>query len=130
MSKTRKQLGNFGEKIATDYLENKGYKILGRNFFFRMEKSALAKGEIDIIAKKNNVISFIEVKTLSKDKGFEPEDEVDFKKQKKLIKLAEIWLNKNKIPLDTKWQIDVIGIKVDLETKKARIRHFENAVSS
>jgi putative endonuclease len=129
MAGARKQLGNFGEKIAADYLKNKGYKILGRNFFFRMEKIAIAKGEIDIIAKKDKIISFVEVKTLSKDKGFEPEDEVDFKKQKKLIKLAEIWLNKNKIALDTKWQIDVIAIKVNLETKKARIRHFENVVS-
>ncbi len=128
MAGTRKQLGALGEKIATDYLENKGYKILDRNFFFRMENSALAKGEIDIIAKKENIISFVEVKTLSSDKGFEPEDEVDLKKQRKLIKLAEIWLSKNKIPLDSKWQIDVIAIKINLATKKAQIKHFENAL--
>ena len=130
MAANRKQLGALGEKIAADYLKSKGYKILAKNFFFKWGASNLTKGEIDIITKKDNVISFIEVKALSSDKGFEPEDEVDFKKQRKLVKLAEIWLSKNKIPLDSKWQIDVIGIKINLAARKAKLRHFENAVAS
>jgi len=36
---------------------------------------------------------------------------------------------KNKIPLNKKWQIDIIAIKIDLNIKKAKIRHFKNAVS-
>jgi len=43
--------------------------------------------------------------------------------------MAQDWLLKNKIPIDSKWQIDAISIKIDLETKKAKIRHLENIVS-
>lgn len=124
-----KKLGDYGERIACYYLEGKSYKILERNYV--KEWSGAAKGEIDIIVKKEGFISFVEVKTLSyKDSVFLPEDQVDFQKQKKLIKLAQNWLIENKIPLDTKWQIDVISIKVNLDTKKAKIKHFKNAISS
>ena len=123
-----KQLGNFGEKIACRYLEQKGYKILARNYV--KELSAVLKGEIDVIAKKDGIISFIEVKT-SKDfpgAGFSPEDRVNFSKQRQIIKIAQMWLGEKKIPLDSKWQIDVVALRIDLVFGKAKIRHFENAV--
>lgn len=125
-----KKLGKFGEDIACKYLENKGYKVLGRNFI--KELSAVSKGEIDIIARKDGIISFVEVKTQeSRAEGaaFLPEDRVNFQKQFKLKKLSQMWLSENKIPFDSPWQIDVISIKADLSSKKAKIRHFENAVS-
>lgn len=127
-----KQLGNFGEKIASDYLKKQGYQILDRNYFLKIF-SGPKRGEIDIIAKKDGVISFVEVKTLNafvvKTAGFfAPEDKINFSKQRKLIKTAETWLAKKKIPLNVKWQIDVISIKIDLLSKKAKIQHFENAV--
>lgn len=118
-----KILGNFGEKIAEDYLKKKGYRILDRNFQFKIAGNL--RGEIDIIAEKKGIISFIEVKTLQSN-YIQPEDKVNFLKQKKLIKSAEIWLIKNKIPLDKKWQIDIISIKTNLFLKKAKIRHFKN----
>ncbi len=126
-----KKIGSFGENIACFYLKNKGYKILDRNY--TKEFSAVFKGEIDIVAKKDDVISFIEVKTSETPAGdagggFVPEDRVNFDKQKQLIKLAQIWLNGKKIPLDSKWQIDVVAIRVDLNSKKAKIRHLKNAV--
>ncbi len=123
-----KNLGNFGEKIAENYLIKNGYKILDRNYEFRIFGSPL-KGEIDIIAKKNDIISFVEVKTLQQTQGgsFLPEDKVDFQKQRKLIKAAESWLMKKKIPLDTQWQIDIIAVEIS-QDNKAKIRHLENAV--
>ena len=140
---TRK-LGNFGEKIAENYLRNKGYQILDRNYFFRIPGSP-KKGEIDVVAKKSDIISFIEVKTLrTPDSPISPEEKVDFGKQRKLVKTAESWLMKKKIPLNSKWQIDVIAIKIDSNTraiakgeeedlssspKKVEISHFENAIS-
>jgi hypothetical protein len=42
--------------------------------------------------------------------------------------MAEYWLLENKIPFDTKWQIDVISVIINLNSKKAKIRHFENAI--
>jgi len=122
-----KQLGNFGEKIAERYLKNKGYQILDRNFSSRFV-SGPQRGEIDIIAKKEDIVSFIEVKTLTSNKIISPEEKVDFLKQRKILKMAENWLMEKKIPLESPWQIDVVAIKIDLNNRKAKIRHFKNAV--
>jgi len=133
----QKETGSLGEKIAQNYLKKKGYQILDKNFsnnFIPGPKS----GEIDIVAKKGDIISFVEVKTLiSKNTknqrslifcndGFSPEDRVNYQKQRKIMKMAEKWLIENKIPLNSKWQIDVVSIKIDFDNKKAKIRHFEN----
>ncbi len=134
-----KKLGDFGERIACYYLENKGYKILARNYSKKWSGGP-KKGEIDIVAepldtlggKKDNTIHFIEVKTLTSTKkgGFFPEDKVNFQKQRQIIKIAQDWLLERKIPLESKWQIDVVSIKVDLDSKKAKVKHLENAISS
>jgi len=128
-----KETGFLGEKIALNYLKRKGYKILDKNYFFRISGSP-QKGEIDIIAKKGDVISFFEVKTLIKTFrnqpfDFLPEDKVNFSKRRKIIKAAESWLIRKKIPLNSKWQIDVISIEI-FPNKKLKISHFENAISN
>jgi len=121
-----KEIGNLGEKIARDYLKNKGYRILDKNYFFRIPGSP-QKGEIDIIAKKEDTISFIEVKTLRNPAMLiRPEEKVDFRKKRKIMKTAESWLMKKKIPLNSKWQIDVLSIIIDSYNKTAKIRHFQN----
>jgi len=123
--------GEFGERIAENYLKNQGYQILDRNYFFKIPASP-QKGEIDIVAKKEDIISFIEVKTIflkdSEDISgrFLPEEKVNFSKKKKLRITAESWLMEKKIPLNSKWQIDVIAIEI--KNKKAKISHFENAI--
>lgn len=121
-----KELGKYGEDIAVNYLKKNGYKILDRNYVKIWEGKQ--RGEIDIVAKNKGIISFIEVKTQGSESAFLPEDKVDYKKRKKLIKMGQIWLSEKKIPLDSNWQIDVISILIDRETKKAKIRHFKNAV--
>jgi len=122
-----KTTGILGEKITIDYLENKGYQILDKNYFSKFERGP-RRGEIDIVAKKEGTISFVEVKTLrqAQEGPFNPEQKVDHLKQRKIIKAAQSWLIKNKIPLDSKWQIDVVAI--NLENNQAKIRHFTNAV--
>ena len=123
-----KEIGNLGEKIAQKYLRGKGYSVLDKNFCFRIPGS-LQEAEVDIIAKRNGVISFVEVKTLQStgwSKIISPEDKVNFFKRKKITKAAEHWLIKNKIPLDSKWQIDALAITINSLDKKAKIRHFKN----
>ncbi len=126
---TRK-LGLLGERIAENYLKKKGYQILEKNYSFRIPTSP-QRGEIDIIAQKFDTISFIEVKTLKIDEGQNPlilpEEKVNFSKQRKLRMTAESWLMKKKIPLNSKWQIDIIAIEI--KRGKAKISHFENAIS-
>jgi len=123
-----RRVGNFGEQIAENYLKNKEYQILDRNYSSK-SFSGPQRGEIDIVVKKNDIISFIEVKTLRlvQNEPFSPEEKVDFSKQRKLVKTAESWLMKKKIPLNSKWQIDVIAIELD-SNKKTKINHFENAI--
>ena len=123
----RKRLGNLGERVAENFLRRKGYEILGKNYSSKFV-SGPKRGEIDLVAKKDNIISFVEVKTLLSQENFLPEDKVDFQKQRKIIKMAESWLMENKIPLDSPWQIDIIAISLDSDAKKAKIRHLENAV--
>lgn len=123
-----KRLGNLGERIAGNFLMRKGYEILGKNYSSKFV-SGPKRGEIDLVAKKDDIISFVEVKTLLSEGSFLPEDRVDFQKQRKIVKTAESWLMENKISLDLPWQIDIIAISLDLDAKKAKIRHLKNAFS-
>ncbi len=127
-----KKVGILGEQIAERFLKNKGYEILTKNYLPKFVSGPL-RGEIDIVAKKGDTIFFVEVKTLVEQNGDRsvaifPEDKVNLKKQRKIIKMAESWLMEKKISMGSKWQIDIISIKIDLTNKKAKIRHFKNAI--
>ena len=121
----RRQLGELGEKIAEKHLKEKGYKILDRNFSKRFSSGPLV-GEIDLIAKKDGMISFIEVKALSGKTPFFPEQKVNLKKKRKIARMAQIWLQDHNVPLDRKWGIDVISITID--PKRSEIKHFKNII--
>ena len=126
MTLKTKQLGNLGEEMAVKYLKKQGYKILDRNFRYK------GYGEIDIIAKREEDLSFIEVKTRKtiNNSPYIPEDNITYFKQKQLIKLAKIYLAKNP-PAggDIPWQIDVIAVEIpQLKTRKTNLRHIEQAV--
>ncbi|MCD6402520.1 YraN family protein [bacterium] len=121
-----KKIGYLGEKIAERYLKRKGYQILDKNFIFQIPGSP-QKGEIDIITKRGDTFYFVEVKTSKISKNMiEPEERVNFQKKQRLARTAESWLIKNKISLDSKWQIDVVSVKVNLIRKRAKIKHFKN----
>ncbi len=125
-----KTKGKIGEDIAVYYLKKNGYKILKRNY--KKEISSLKKGEIDIICIKKGIIHFVEVKTIliKKDNGyFLPELKVNFQKKTKIKKLAQLWLTENNFLLNKKWQIDILAIKINKETKKAKIKFFENILT-
>jgi len=89
-----KQLGIFGEKIARQYLKKKGYQLLDKNYFFKIPGSP-QKGEIDIIAKKGELISFVEKKTETTNtrepsSGTLPEEKVNLEKAKSQRKLLKV----------------------------------------
>lgn len=127
------KIGRLGEKIAEEYLKNKGYLVLDKNYFFRISGGP-KRGEIDIVAKKEDTIVFVEVKALSCGgfgrefkSGISPEEKINFGKRKKLIRSAETWLSAKKIALNSKWQIDVISVRIF--PGKKEVSHFENAIS-
>lgn len=82
---SRGEAGLSGEDAACQYLEQKGYQILRRNFRTYV-------GEIDIIASKGPTLSFIEVKTRSSEQFGKPREAVTFGKQKKIRRSAETYL--------------------------------------
>lgn len=122
--RNNKKKGNFGENIACDFLKKEGYAIIETNYQKRI-------GEIDIIARKKNIVHFIEVKTRS-DSSLEifglPQDAVNMKKKRKIIKTALYYLQEENFSEDTLWQIDVIAITVNWQRKKAKICFLENAI--
>jgi len=119
--KSKKELGQFGEKIAEKFLRKKGYEILTTNF-------RLKWGEIDIVARKQEKIVFFEVKTIFEKQGFLPEDQITPKKKRNLQRACQIFLSQNNIPLDSEWQIDVLAIEISRHPLVVKIRHFENAI--
>jgi len=123
-----RELGALGEDLACEYLVKNGFNILGRNY-------RITLGEIDIIARKKRplfsrkAIHFVEVKTLAAaGEGFAPEDHVNYQKQQKLIKLSQIWLQKNRFSPTYPHQIDVIAVTVNPINQKTKLTYFPNAV--
>jgi putative endonuclease len=117
MNKTdNKKKGDWGERIAADYLESKGFRILEKQWNY-------TRFEIDLIVRKENTIVFVEVKTrFSRDYG-EPWDAVNKAKQKKICKSADFYL-KN-FCIDSEPRFDIISIVHD--NGKTEITHLDNA---
>ena len=86
----KKQLGDFGEKIACKYLKRLNYKLIETNFRSK-------QGEIDIIAEDNKELVFIEVKTRHNTKYGKAIEAVNYQKQKHIYKTAEYYIYKNSI---------------------------------
>ncbi len=119
MRNTR-EIGQEVENLATEYLKDQGYKIIERNF-------QCSIGEIDIIAHEDNFFVFIEVKSKT-GLGFgSPEEMVDKRKQYKIIRTAEYYLNKKKEE-NVFWRIDVVAVEMDIKGKIERINLIKNAV--
>lgn len=119
MKKYNKLIGDFGENLAQDFLNNKGYEIIATNF-------RSSTGEIDIIAQHNDILIFIEVKSrFNSNYGF-PVEAVNYIKYKKLLNTAKYYLYKNKI---TNYFIrfDVIEVFLDEKSKTPKINHLEDA---
>lgn len=110
-------LGNKGEKLACRYLRRKGYKILENNYRCNI-------GEIDIVARKDECLVFVEVKTRSNKEFGEPFEAVTSYKQERLRRLAESYIvSKPKNKLNSRF--DVISLLFNGE--KFTINHIENA---
>ena len=87
---SNKSIGGNGEDFATLILQSKGYEILERNFRTKI-------GEIDIIAKKDNVLHFVEVKTRTQSIYGYPAEAVTDEKLNKIRKVSQIYMLSRKI---------------------------------
>lgn len=113
MSKSENLIkGKLGEDLAIEYLRDHLYKIKAKNYKCKL-------GEIDIIAEKDNIIVFIEVKSRSSDAFGMPRDAVNYYKQRKIRHVAEVYIKQNRL-YDKSCQFDVI------EILNGEIDHIEN----
>jgi putative endonuclease len=110
-------LGRLGESLAKTYLEQAGYEILDENWTYR-------KAEIDLVAYKDKVIIFAEVKTRTGNGFGEPEDFVDARKQKLLADAADEYI----FMMDHQGEVrfDIIAILFKNETNY-KLNHIEDA---
>lgn len=107
--------GRYGEQIALEYLEKKGYELVDKNF----TNEYGIKGEIDLIMRNKDRLVFIEVKYKYNDRLGIPEDMIDRSKLSKIRKIAEIYVVIKK-PKEDKFRIDAVCILGD------KIKHYEN----
>ncbi len=110
--------GTDGEDMAVAFLARKGFQIIERNYRFK-------KSEIDIIARYDDMIVFVEVKTRHSNFILEPEYSVTKRKQSLIISGANHFLISRDIELEARFDIVTIVIFPDGED----IKHLEGAFS-
>ena len=112
---SNKTKGDLGEELASEYILKLGFSILERNYRYK-------RAEIDVIAQKENLLVFFEVKARNGNAYGYPEEAVDEKKTEMVLMAANNYI------LETGWEeeirFDIISISMHSEN---RIMHFEDA---
>ena len=130
MQKSKDNVWKIGEKMAREYLENKGYKIIEQNY--RTKYS-----EIDIIVKKparhslrhqalaggDNILVFVEVRTKTSRDFVSPEESINQKKLKKLYWNAETYVANKKYK--GRYRVDAICIVLNSDNAVEKIEHYK-----
>ena len=111
----KKEKGDKAEQLAADYLSGQGYRIVERNFRCKL-------GEIDLIARDGDDLVFVEVRSRFSRTSPNPAYSVDFRKQKKIAQVAELYLVKHyrQMPLA---RFDVVLVTLEDST----VEHIPNA---
>lgn len=115
MTEEKILIGKRGERIARDYLRAKGFQIIATNF-------RCVFGEIDIIAKLNQLLIFVEVKTRSSDRYGAPYEAVNWAKFGNFSRSARLWSTQYNMG-NLSQRLDIISIVL---TNPPKIEHLEN----
>lgn len=118
-----KSLGKAGEDLACDYYKSRGYKLVEKNYIFPKGRQV---GEIDLILSKETKLVFVEVKTRTNSRFGSPFEAVDLNKQRKLVKMAKLYLFSHPNLQDCDYRIDVAGVDIDNAARPVII--LENAI--
>ena len=109
-----KLIGRYGEQIAADFLRKKGYTILACGY-------RSYRGEIDLIARKDDVVAFVEVKTRKNQSYLPAAAAVGKEKQRRILATAHQWITENESC--DQFSFDIIEVYTEDKT----IRHIKNA---
>ena len=130
MFKNTKEQGAAGEEIACKYLVKNGFTILDRNYQKKW-------GELDIVAKYNGILNFIEVKSVlgsikdangATDVGYRPEDNVHIRKQGRLRRVIQSYLQERGYSIETDFCFTIAIVVMDIKLRRAKVRLIENVV--
>ena len=120
MTRSRRLLGDFGERLAVQHLESKGYSIRERNFRTR-------EGEIDIIAEGGGVLAFVEVRARRGGAMGSALESLTLAKQRRLLALAEAY-SQDRPDLPAGRRIDLIALDLAPDGRLLSLQHIEGAV--
>ena len=123
------KIGELGENIAVKFLLKHGFTIKDRNYTKKW-------GELDVVAKKENKLHFIEVKSVSRDLNFvsqetntwRAEDNMHPWKLKRMSRTIQTYLLSKRIPDEIEWVVDLLVVYLDLKNRKARVKVVEDII--
>ncbi|MFH1522830.1 MAG: YraN family protein [Patescibacteria group bacterium] len=116
----RQIVGEFGESLAADYLIRKKYKIVDVNV-------KISHQEVDIIAKKESLFVFIEVKTRANFNFGSADEAMTSRKIKNLKKIVGAYVSDNNLD-ENLVRYDFISIDIDKEKKIANLKHYKGII--
>lgn len=114
------EIGKFGETLAKKYLIRHGYKIIDSNV-------KLSYQELDIVARKNGLTVFVEVKTRISQIYGPAEDAFAFRKSERFRRGIEMFIKRHKICAD-EIRADLITVDIDRFKKTAKIKHYKDII--
>lgn len=120
MNNTRQKIGKMGETLTEKYLTERGYTVLGRNVH-------TLYGEIDLIARLDDIVVFMEVKTCRHRAFGLPEISVNLRKLNHMRHSAEAFMQAHP-ESGSHWQVEVIAIQISTAADPELV-HFENVLT-
>lgn len=116
----KKELGIWGEEKAAAFLRRRGYRIVEQNYSCRF-------GEIDIIARKGEMICFVEVKTRKNRDFAEAREFVTASKQRRIISTAQLWMLERNVELQPRFDVMEVYAPNGASLLHLQINHIEDA---
>jgi putative endonuclease len=123
--KSKKQVGELGERLVEGYIRKRGYEVLAKNF-------RKPWGELDIVCSNKGIIHVIEVKTAVNPRQYRLEEQVHPAKMKRIFRTTMSFLLENDIDEMVPWQLDAffVSLKTDKEGRLSggSIRALANVI--
>ena len=118
----RQRLGNFGERYAARLLEEGGHTVVARGWRCRA-------GELDLVTLDGAELVFVEVRTRRGDRFGTPEESIDGRKAKRLLRLGDHFLAAHPEHEGRIWRVDLVALVLDRAGRIERATHHPNAVT-
>lgn len=114
----QRKIGDKGEQIAAEYLKERGFQLLEKNFITRY-------GELDLVTLEGDMIVFVEVKTRTSKAFGLPETSITPTKMERIENAALLWLQAHPEASED-WRVDVVAIIMGQQGEILDFQHFIN----